>query len=355
MRILAINPGSTSTKVALFEDEKLLFELTLRHTAGELSRYGSVLDQFEFRKEIILNALRDEKIGLSSLDAVIGRGGVVRPIKSGVYEVNETLCHDLRHSPMGAHASNLGGLIADEIAREADARAFIADPVVVDELQPAARVTGIPQIERRSIFHALNQKAIARQYAAQQGRKYEAMNLIVAHLGGGISVGAHRRGEVVDVNNALNGDGPFSPERAGSLPAQQLADLCFSGAYTAEQIRKMLCGEGGMVALLGTNDMREVIRRMEAGDRQAQLVIDAMCYNVAKWIGAMAVALCGEVDAILLTGGIAYNECICRAIEEQVSFLAPVAVIPGENELEALAVNALQAMRGEIEVQEYNP
>jgi len=355
MRILAVNPGSTSTKVTLFEDETQLFELTLRHTAEELSRYGSVLDQFEFRKEIILDALREAAVDILSLDAVIGRGGVVRPIKSGVYAVNETLLHDLRHSPMGAHASNLGGLIADEIARLAGAGAFIADPVVVDELQPVARVTGIPQIERRSIFHALNQKAIARQYAGKQGRKYEDMNLIVAHLGGGISVGAHRRGEVVDVNNALNGDGPFSPERAGSLPAQQLADLCFSGEYTAGQIRKMLCGEGGMVALLGTNDMREAIQRMEAGDRQAQSVIDAMCYNVAKWIGAMAAVLCGEVDAILLTGGIAHNGCICRAIEAQVSFLAPVAVMPGENELEALALNALRAIKGEIETREYNP
>jgi len=353
MKILAINPGSTSTKVALFEDETALFEWTLRHTAEELSCYASILDQFEFRKEIILHALREAAVELSSLDAVIGRGGVVRPIRSGVYGVNAALLHDLRHSSMGAHASNLGGLIADEIAREAGARAFIADPVVVDELQPVARVTGLPQIERHSIFHALNQKAVARQYAKEQGRKYEEMNLIVAHLGGGISVGAHRRGEVVDVNNALNGDGPFSPERAGSLPAQQLADLCFSGEYTADRIRKMICGEGGVVALLGTNDMRETIRHMEAGDGRARLVMDAMCYNVAKWIGAMAVALCGAVDAILLTGGIAHNESICRAIEAQVSFLAPVVVIPGENELEALALNALQAMRGEVETKEY--
>ena len=347
MKILAINPGSTSTKVALFENTTPLVELTLRHSAEELSRFKSVMDQFDFRKQIIFDALAESRVDIHSLDAVIGRGGLIRPIPSGVYEVNDALEEDLRHSPIGEHASNLGGLIAREIAREAGTRAFIADPVVVDELQPVARICGLPEVKRISIFHALNQKAIARIYAKKMGRKYEEMNLVIAHLGGGISVGAHRKGEVIDVNNALDGDGPFSPERAGSIPSAALADLCFSGKYTRKEIEKMLCGKGGLVALLGTNDTRETMRRMEHGDKEARIIMEAMCYNVAKWIGSMAVVLKGEIDAIILTGGIAHSGQICRMITEQVAFLAPVVVMAGENELEALAANALRVIEGE--------
>ena len=353
MKILAINPGSTSTKVALFENTEPILELTLRHSAEELAAFGSVMDQFNFRKQIIINALTEAHVDIHSIDAVIGRGGLIRPIPSGVYEVNDALEKDLRHSPIGEHASNLGGLIAQEIAREAGARAFIADPVVVDELQPVARICGLPEVKRISIFHALNQKAIARAYAKEVGRKYETLDLIVAHLGGGISVGAHHHGEVIDVNNALDGDGPFSPERAGSIPAGALADLCFSGKYTRNEIEKMLCGKGGLVALLGTNDMREVTTRIEQGDERARIVTEAMCYNVAKWIGAMAVVLKGEVDAIILTGGIAHSELVCRLISEQVSFLAPVKIMAGENELEALAANALRIISGEDKAKAY--
>ncbi|MBE5033366.1 butyrate kinase [Gallalistipes aquisgranensis] len=353
MKILAINPGSTSTKVALFDNTAPLLELTLRHSAEELSAFKSVMDQFDFRKRLILDALSESRIDIRSLDAVIGRGGLVRPIPSGVYEVNDALERDLRHSPVGEHASNLGGLIAREIAREAGARAFIADPVVVDELQPVARVCGLPGAERISIFHALNQKAIARAYAKKVGRKYEEMNLVVAHLGGGISVGAHRLGEVIDVNNALDGDGPLSPERAGSIPSATLADLCFSGRYTRAEVEKMLCGRGGLVALLGTNDTREAVSRLERGDEKARIAMEAMCYGVAKWIGAMAVVLEGEADAIILTGGIAHSQWVCHRITEQVSFLAPVVVMAGENELEALASNALRVMNGEEEAKVY--
>lgn len=353
MKILAVNPGSTSTKIGVFDDLEQQLELTLRHGAEELGNYKNIPDQFDFRMRIILDALRDASIDIGSFDAVIGRGGLVRPIRSGTYEINDALRKDLTNSPVGEHASNLGGLIADRIARQAGARAFIADPVVVDEMQPVARVTGLPQVERKSIFHALNQKAIARRYAERQGRRYEEMNLIVAHLGGGISVGAHRRGEVVDVNNALNGDGPFSPERTGSLPAQQLADLCFSGDYTPERIRRMLCGEGGLVAHLGTNDVREAQRLADQGDRNAAQVLEAMYYNVAKWIGQMAVVLRGDVDAIILTGGIAHSDKVVGAIEEQVSFLGPVEVMAGENELESLALNALLVVTGDAEARVY--
>ena len=353
IRILAINPGSTSTKVAVYEDETLIKELTLRHSSEELSRFATVTDQFDFRMNIILDAVRQAGIDIRTFDAIIGRGGLVKPIPSGVYEVNEALKHDLRESPVGQHASNLGGLIAAEIAAKIGARAFIADPVVVDELQDEARICGLPELERISIFHALNQKAIARAYAKSKGVAYESLSLIIAHMGGGISVGAHRQGRVVDVNNALNGNGPFSPERAGSLPAGQLVKMCFSGKYTYDQVRKMLAGRGGFVAHLNTNDTQEVIRRMEAGDAKARLVLNAMCYNTAKYIGAMATVLEGAVDAIILTGGIAYNACVCDYISQCVRFIAPVVVLPGENELEALAQNALRVMRGEEEPKVY--
>ncbi len=346
-RILAINPGSTSTKVAVYDGEELIKELTLRHSSEELSHFSSVMDQFSFRKDIILRAVRDAGLDIGTFDAVIGRGGLVKPIPSGVYEVNDALKRDLQQSPIGQHASNLGGLIAAEIASAIGARAFIADPVVVDELQEVARVSGLPGLNRVSIFHALNQKAIARAYAAREGKAYESLNLIIAHMGGGISVGAHRQGVVVDANNALDGEGPFSPERAGTLPAGQLAAMCFSGRYTHAEVRKMLSGKGGFVAHLGTNNTGEVICRAESGDEAARLVLDAMCYNVAKYIGSMAAVLQGKVDAIILTGGIAYNACVCDYIEKMVSFIAPVVVMPGENELEALAMNALRVMTGE--------
>ncbi len=348
-KILTINPGSTSTKIAVFEDEKEVFSKTLRHSAEELSPFQTVASQFQFRKDIIVSVLKAEGIDIHSLSAIVGRGGLVKPIESGIYEVNEALVRDLEHPVMGEHASNLGGLIAQDIAREINngAKAYITDPVVVDELEPIARISGHPALKRASIFHALNQKIIARTYAKEVGKSYEELNLIVAHMGGGVSVGAHCHGRVIDVNNALDGDGPFSPERSGGLPTGALVELCYSGKSKAE-VKKMLKGEGGVVAYLGTNDMLEVENKAIADpNSEYAMVQNAMCYQIAKEIGAMAAVMKGKVDAILLTGGIAYGKPITNYIREMVEFIAPVKVYPGEDEMRALAMNGLMVLRGE--------
>ena len=350
--ILAINPGSTSTKIAVYEDTRPVLSLTLGHSAGEIASFATVADQFEWRKGLVLKSLREHGFDLRKLSAVIGRGGLIRPVEGGVYEVNEALYDDLLHARR-QHASNLGGLIAQEIAVEAGVRAYIADPVVVDEMIPYARISGLPELPRESIFHALNQKAIARRYARETGRRYEELNLIVSHMGGGITVSAHRQGRVIDTTNALNGAGPFSPERAGTLPAGPLIDLCFSGKYTREELHRLINGRGGLLAHLGTTSILDILRRIDERDLQAMLVLRAMCYSVAKEIGGMAIALKGKVDAILLTGGIAHNERLTDFIAAHVDFIAPVYVYPGENELEALARNALSVLRGECEVKEY--
>lgn len=348
-KILTINPGSTSTKIAVFEDEKEVFSKTLRHSAEELSPFQTVASQFQFRKDIIVSVLKAEGIDIHSLSAIVGRGGLVKPIESGIYEVNEALVRDLEHPVMGEHASNLGGLIAQDIAREINngAKAYITDPVVVDELEPIARISGHPALKRASIFHALNQKIIARTYAKEVGKSYEELNLIVAHMGGGVSVGAHCHGRVIDVNNTLDGDGPFSPERSGGLPTGALVELCYSGKSKAE-VKKMLKGEGGVVAYLGTNDMLEVENKAIADpNSEYAMVQNAMCYQIAKEIGAMAAVMKGKVDAILLTGGIAYGKPITNYIREMVEFIAPVKVYPGEDEMRALAMNGLMVLRGE--------
>jgi butyrate kinase len=352
--ILAINPGSTSTKFSLFEEDTLIFEKTLRHSAEDLKNFKNITDQFHFRKDLIMSELSEREIDLKRIAAVVGRGGLVKPIESGIYSVNAKMKEDLTNGYLGQHASNLGGLIADDIASSlCCAKAFIVDPVVVDEMQPVARITGIPEIERVSIFHALNQKAVSRLYAASVNRKYEDMNLIVAHMGGGISVGAHRKGKVIDVNNALNGDGPFSPERSGGLPSGQLADLCFSGRFTHEQIKSMITGKGGMVAYLGTNNFVEICKLADNGDEKALLIREAASYQVGKEIGAMAAVLNGEVDAIILTGGLAFQEVNINSIKSMVRFIAEVVVYPGEDELKALAFNGLLALDGKIEIKTY--
>jgi butyrate kinase len=353
--ILAINPGSTSTKFSLFEEERLVFEKTLRHSSEELKDFERITDQFRFRKDLIMNELSERKIDLARIAAVVGRGGLVKPIESGIYRVNQKMKDDLTNGYSGQHASNLGGLIADDIASSlCCASAYIVDPVVVDELQAIARLSGHPEIERKSIFHALNQKAVARIYAASKGRKYEELNLIIAHMGGGVSVGAHKNGRVLDVNNALNGDGPFSPERSGGLPSGQLVDLCFSGRFSCDEIKTMLTGKGGMVAYLGTNSFIEVCKMAEKGDKKARLVMNAASYQVGKEIGAMAAVLSGKVDAIILTGGMAYQDTYVSEISSMVSFIAEVVVYPGEDELKALAYNGLLALDGKIEVKTYN-
>lgn len=353
-RLLAINPGSTSTKIAIFEDTTVVLEHVLRHSSEELAAYGRIASQYEFRKVAVLKALEDAGVSVTDLDAVVGRGGVMKPIPGGTYLVNQTMLTDLRTGVYGEHASNLGGLLAYDIAQSVGVPAFIVDPVVVDELQPVARLTGLPQVVRKSIFHALNQKAIARRAAAELGKIYTELNLIVAHLGGGISVGAHHQGRVVDVNNALDGDGPFSPERSGGLPAADLARLCFGGQYTEAEIRKLLVGRGGLVAHLGTNDGREVVKSIRADDQHASLVYEAMAYQVAKEIGAAAAVLSGQVDAIVITGGLAYDQdYLVRWIKERVAFIADVLVYPGEDELTALVEGALRVLNDEETAKQY--
>ncbi|MFA8433306.1 MAG: butyrate kinase [Marinifilaceae bacterium] len=353
-RILAINPGSTSTKIAVFQGDKSVFLKNIKHTNEELAQFDNIADQFEFRKEIIMKELVEAEIVIEKIEVVVGRGGLVKPIESGIYGVNDRLKEDLKVGVLGEHASNLGGLIADDIARSLpNAKAYIADPVVVDEMIDVARISGHPEFERVSIFHALNQKAIGRTFASSLDKKYEDLNVIVAHLGGGISVGAHEKGRVVDVNNALDGEGPFSPERSGSLPSGALAKLCYSGNVTLDDVKKMIKGEGGLVAHLGTNDAYQVELKAKDGDAKAKLIQDAMSYQVAKSIGSMATVLKGKVDGILLTGGIAHNPDLVNYVKDMVSFIAPVVVYPGEDEMKALAMNGYMVLRGEIEPKEY--
>lgn len=353
-RVLAINPGSTSTKIAIFDNEKPVLEETLRHSSEELSKYDTVFDQYKFRKDIILETLNKKGINITKLSAVVGRGGLVKPIPGGTYKVNDAMLKDLKVGVMGEHASNLGGILAYEIASQLNIPSYIVDPVVVDELDDIARISGMPEIERKSIFHALNQKAIARRVAKEKfGKKYEELNLIVAHLGGGISVGAHKKGRVVDVNNALDGEGPFTPERTGGLPVRDLIKLCYSNKYTLEEMKKKIKGNGGLVAYLNTNDAREVVKMINNGNKEAELIYKAMAYQVAKEIGSCAAVLEGDVDGIVITGGIAYDDLFTKWIKERVSFISKVFVYPGEDELLALAQGAIRVLKGEEKAKEY--
>lgn len=352
-RLLIMNPGSTSTKIGVYEDDKEILIETLRHSAEEIGRYATIVDQFEFRKNVILNVLKEKNFDIKTLSAVVGRGGLLKSIEGGTYAVNDTMLEDLRVGVQGQHASNLGGIIANEIAKELNIPSFIVDPVVVDEMEEVARVSGMPEIERKSIFHALNQKAVAKRYAKESNKDYNELNLIVAHLGGGISVGAHKAGRVVDVNNALDGEGPFSPERSGGVPVGDLVKLCFSGKYSEAEIKKMITGKGGIVAYLGTNDAKAVDERAAAGDAEAKLIYDAMGYQVAKEIGKCAAVLSGKVDAIILTGGIAYSKNLVSYIKERVEFISQVVVYPGEDEILALAEGGLRVLRGEEAAKEY--
>ena len=353
MKILVINPGSTSTKLAVYEDDVLVWRESLYHSAEEVAGFRHINEQYDYRRQHVHEAL--EKAGIPlQFDAVIARGGLLKPIPGGVYLVDERVKQDLWNASM-EHASNLAAWIADEIAQQAGCPAYIADPVVTDELCDIARISGIPELPRISIFHALNSRAVSRKYAASIGRDYEELDLIVVHLGGGISVSAHHRGKVIDVNNALNGEGPFSPERAGTLPARQLVDLCFSGKYTHAELKKLINGKGGLMAYLGTTDVPEVIRLAQEGSRKHTLLLDAMMYTVAKQVGAMYVALHCHADALIVTGGIAYNKCCIDALHEWVGSLSEIVVIPGEDEMTALAMNAIGALTGKIPLQTYQP
>ena len=353
MKIFVINPGSTSTKLALYENEKQVWIGGAHHPVDELAKFHHINEQYEYRKEFVHRMLAEAGIPIQ-FDAVIARGGLLKPTPGGVYAINEQMKHDLIHAQM-EHACNLGALIADELAHECNCPAYIADPEVVDERMPEAKLTGIPEIQRISIFHALNSKAVSRRYAASIGKHYEDLNLIVIHLGGGISVGAHLKGKVIDVNNALNGDGPFSPERAGTVPADQLAELCFSGKYNLRQIKKMLNGGGGLAAHLGENDMITIASKAERGEQPYKEVLDAMLYTVAKEAGARYVALRGQVDAIIITGGIAHSSYCVGVIRCWIDCLGKIVLMPGEDEMGSLAYNALGALKGELPLQVYQP
>ncbi|TRM12655.1 butyrate kinase [Lentibacillus cibarius] len=346
-RTLVINPGSTSTKFGVFDDGKCILEKTIRHSTVELASFKHIIEQFTFRKQVILQQLDIEGINVSKLSAVCGRGGLLRPIEGGTYEVNETMLTDLRNGYNGDHASNLGGIIAHEIANGLNIPAFIVDPVVVDELQDIARVSGVPELPRKSVFHALNQKAAARKAAEKMNIPYAEANLIVAHMGGGITVGVHHNGRVIDVNNGLHGDGPFSPERAGTVPAGDLVSMCFSGQYYLDEIMKKIVGQGGLVAYLHTNDAKEVEERIENGDDEASFIYDAMAYQIAKEIGAASTVLNGNVDAIVLTGGLAYGKMFTDMIVDRVNWIADTLIYPGENELRTLYEGAQRVLKGE--------
>ena len=350
--ILVINPGSTSTKIGVFEEETLLFDVTLRHSAEELAPFATIADQKNFRKELVLSALREKNFDAKKLNAVSARGGMVAPIPGGTYAVNDRLLKDCVVGVQGQHASNLGALIDNEIAGELNIPAFVVDPPVVDELGDVARFSGHPSIMRASKFHALNQKAVAKRYAKESDKPYEELNLIVCHMGGGISVGAHNHGQIVDTQNALDGDGPFSPERSGSLPAGQLVELCFSGDYTLAEVKKMLSGRGGVMAYTGTTNMIDVTEKAKT-DEYTGRVLDAFHYQIAKEIGAMSVVLKGKVDQIILTGGIAYNKDTVTALRDYTGWIAPVTVYPGEDELLALTQGALRVLSGEEEAKVY--
>ncbi|MCX8059170.1 MAG: butyrate kinase [Spirochaetes bacterium] len=354
-KLLIINPGSTSTKISIFIDENEILTTTLRHTTEELLPFNSIIEQYEFRKKIIEKFLIENGHKINSFSAIVGRGGLLKPIKSGTYVVNDNMLEDLRSCKYGEHASNLGALIAYSIAKEINVPAYIVDPVVVDELEDVARISGHPLFSRISIFHALNQKAVAREVSKKFNKKYEDLNLIVCHLGGGISIGMHRKGKVVDVNNALDGEGPFSPERSMTLPSGALAKLCFSGKYTLDQVKKMIKGEGGLVAHLGTNDARKVQEMIRNGDEKAKLIYKAMAYQVAKYIMSLFPAANGEVDAVILTGGIAYdNEFFVPWVKEYLGPKINVIVFPGELEMKALALGGLRVLKGEEEAKIYS-
>ncbi len=352
-RLLVINPGSTSTKISVFKDENEVWQKTIAHPPEELARYGRIAEQYALRRDAVLRALAEAGLAPGDFAAVVGRGGMLRPIPSGTYRINQRMLDDLRRPGEREHASNLGALVAHELASAAGIPAFVVDPVSVDEFEPLARVAGLPGIERRSFSHALSLKAAARKAARTLGRAYEEINLVVAHLGGGISVSAHRRGRMVDVNQGLDGTGPFSPERAGGLPVGDVLRLAFSGRYTYDELLRLITRQGGLYAHLGTNDAREVERRIAAGDDHARLIYEAMAYQIAKEIGLMATVLYGDVQGVVLTGGLAHSQMLVTWIRERVAWIAPVLVFPGQEEMLAMAQGALRVLRGEEEAQEY--
>ena len=352
MKILVVNPGSTSTKMGLYDGKVSVFEHTLRHKTEELAPFARVSDQYNFRMEVIESELAARGVKMDELAAVVGMGGLLSPLSGGTYLVNDVMRDDLASGKFGEHASNLGGLIARAMADKVGIPSYIVDPVVVDEMEEVFRISGHPEVPRRSVFHALNQKATARIYCAENGKKYDEVNLVVVHMGGGISVSLHSKGRTIDTNNALAGCGPFTPERAGGLPIGDTVALAFSGKYSHDDLNKMLVGKGGMNAYFNTNDMMEIERRAET-EADVKLVLNAMCLQIAKNIAEMAVGVCGQIDAIILTGGIAHGKPITDEIARRVGFIAPVHVYPGEDEIAALAGGARRVLSGEEQVMIY--
>ncbi len=353
--ILAVNPGATSTKIAVYRTNKFVFLKTIRHDCDEIMAITKTADQLGLRLGLVLAEVKENHIPFDQVGMIIARGGLIRPIESGIYEVNDAMISDLREGVMGDHASNLGGLIAHRLKSDfPNAGAYIVDPVVVDELQDVARISGHPEFPRISIFHALNQKSTARTYAHSRGMEYEDLNLIIAHLGSGISVGAHRKGRVVDVNNALNGEGPFGPERSGTMPAGALARYCFEEGKSLKEVEQMLAGQGGLFAYMGHKDAHQVEKQAREGQPKARLIQEAMAYQISKEIGSMAAVLGGEVHAIIITGGIAHNPDLTGYIKERVGFIAPVFIYPGEDEMRALALNGSLLLNGKITAREYS-
>lgn len=351
--ILVINPGSTSTKLAVFKGETQTHGASLHHSSSDLAGFSDIVEQKEFREEVTVKWLDSEGVALESLTAIVGRGGLLAPIPSGTYSINDTMVEQLARGRYGKHASNLAALIAYGMSQPLGIPSFIVDPVVVDEMEPIARISGNPRVERICIFHALNQKANAKKAAHLLGRRYEDLNLIVAHLGGGISVGAHKKGKIVDVNQALSGEGPFSPERVGSLPTDSLVHYVFDGGSGKAELIQQFVGRSGLVAHLGTNDFRDIVARIHGGDEKARFYFETMCYQIAKEIGRISAVFCGIVDQIILTGGLAFSTELVEEVAARVEFIAPVTVMPGENELEALAFGALRVLRGEEKAREY--
>lgn len=352
-RILIINPGSTSTKIAVYHDYTPHLVKSISHSAEALAQYEGIMAQLPYRYEAVLNTLHEAGETLD-FDIILSRGGLVKPLDGGVYEINLQMVGDAQQRPFRIHACNLGLLIAHRIATQhAHCKAYIADTPLVDELCPEARITGLPELPRQPIWHALNQRATARKLSAILGGHYEDYNLIGAHLGGGISIAAHQKGRVIEVNNALDGDGPMSPERTGSLPMGAWTQRCFSGDYTPNDLRQQLVGRGGLVAHLGTNSAQEAEQRANSGDTQAMAVLNAISYQTARYIAAAAASLSGQVDAIFLTGGIAHNAHVTQGIMQRIGWIAPTHIFPGENEMEALAENANLILQGTLVPKRY--
>jgi butyrate kinase len=354
-RVLAINPGSTSTKISVYDDDVKVFQKTLKHDAGELDKVGSILEQDTYRKDLVIAAMAEHNVSPDSLDAVVGRGGLVRPLKGGVYKINDKMLADLKDDTIWGriHASNLGAFIARAIAGDLKIPCYIVDPVAVDEFEDLARISGIPEIERKSLFHALNTRYTGRRLADKLGKNFEELNIIGAHLGGGISVSALKKGRAIDVNNALLGMGPFSPQRAGALPIGDVIELAFSGKYTKRQLLSYLSKDAGLIAYLGTDNADEIERNIEAGDQKCKLIFDAMIYQIAKEIGAAATVLCGEVDAIFITGGMAYGDYMNEELSKRIKFIAPIHIFPGEGEMEALTAGTVRVLKGLDTAQDY--